>query len=273
MISSKALPPRVSDPDPVAEVCPGDGATGSSALNLPKIVVLSHDRSCNLSCPSCRTDFFIAKKEEQDRLNRTLEDSVLPILKDAKSVWVTGSGDPFGSNHFRSLLRRINRKDYPRLLIDLHTNAQLFDERAWSDLELSGLVRQTEISIDAARPETYSVVRRGGNFQRLIENLRFIRSLRQAGEIQYLRFSFVVQALNFREMPAFAALGEEFCVDEISFNMIRNWGTFSADEFAENFIGGVQHPEHQEFLSVLEAPELRKPMVRLGNMRSYSASA
>src|SRR5262249_4974863 len=42
---------------------------------LPAKVVLSHDRSCNLACPSCRKDFILANKTEQAQLDK-LADTV-----------------------------------------------------------------------------------------------------------------------------------------------------------------------------------------------------
>ena len=45
----------------------------------PKRVLLSHDRSCNLSCPSCRHEIVVAKKNEVDRLNRLFETTIAPL--------------------------------------------------------------------------------------------------------------------------------------------------------------------------------------------------
>jgi len=95
----------------------------------PRQLILSHDQSCNLTCPSCRTGYIIAKSEEQARLEAVMENTILPLLKHAQYVNVTGSGDPFGSKHFRRLLKRLDKDEYPQLKIDLHTNGQLFDER------------------------------------------------------------------------------------------------------------------------------------------------
>jgi MoaA/NifB/PqqE/SkfB family radical SAM enzyme len=263
VIANRKLSPRQEQP--AAAV-----TDTAHAAPPPKTVNLSHDRSCNLSCPSCRTEHYVAKKDEQDRLNRQLNESIMPILRQAEIVNITGSGDPFGSNHFRAVLRRINRRDYPKLRIDLKTNGMLWDERAWNELELSGLVRQAAISIDAARPDTYAIVRRGGDLARLRQNLAFIAKLRKAREITRLKLLFVVQALNFREMPDFVRLGEEFAADRIVFHMIRRWQSYSDKEFATHFIGSAAHPDHQEFLEVLQAPELARPNVELGNMRGYS---
>jgi len=189
-------------------------------------------------------------------------------LKGADSVKITGSGDPFGSNHFRNIIKRINRSEYPRLKIDLHTNGQLFDERAWVDLGMAGLVADTQISIDAASSETYRIVRRGGDFDRLVRNLKFIRKLRQDGEITSLSMSFVVQALNFREMPDFVSLAREHGADCVSFAAMRNWGTFSEQEFERESVCNPRHPEHAEFLGILQNPIFRMPYVLFGGAMS-----
>lgn len=241
-----------------------------SATPPPRRIGLSHDRSCNLSCPSCRAAPIVASKSEQAKLDRLFDRAVLPALQFAESVYITGSGDPFGSNHFRRTIKRLNKQEFPRLKFEMHTNGQLFDERAWTELGLAGRVKYVQISIDAAEPETYAVLRRGGTFQRLRKNLAFVRQLKQAGQIERLEFSMVVQARNFREMPAFVRLGEEFAADVVSFQMIRNWGTFSEAEFQAEFIGSKQHALHQELIEVLRAPELSRPIVQAGNIFGYA---
>ena len=134
----------------------------------------------------------------------------------------------------------------------------------------AGRVRDVEISIDAADPKTYAIVRRGGTFAQLRKNLAFIASLRRSGEIRTLTFSMVVQACNFIEMPDFVRLGEEFAADRVSFQMIRNWGTFSKAEFEAEFIGDPAHPQHKDLVALLKAPEFSHPIARVGNILGYT---
>ncbi len=114
------------------------------------------------------------------------------------------------------------------------------------------------------------IVRRGGTFQNLRKNLAFIGGLRLTGEIRSLRFSMVVQARNFTEMPAFVRLGEEFAADHVYFQMIRNWGTFSDAEFKAEYIGDPAHPRNKEMIAILEAPEMSRPIARIGNILGYT---
>jgi pyruvate-formate lyase-activating enzyme len=250
-------------------------ATPGQDIAPPKHVILSHDKSCNLSCPSCRAVTIIANKAKQDKLDDLIERVIVPLLRGAESVNITGSGDPFGSNHFRRLIKRItNAQEFPLLKIDLHTNGQLWDERAWRDLGLAGRVRNAHISIDAAEADTYAFVRRGGAFARLLKNLEFVRDLRRSGELAQLEFSMVVQSRNFREMPAFIELGAKYAADTIFFQMIRKRDIFSGDEHKDAFIGDPDHPDYQEFVDVLQLPALTRqrtsaPNFHLGNVIGY----
>jgi wyosine [tRNA(Phe)-imidazoG37] synthetase (radical SAM superfamily) len=187
----------------------------------------------------------------------------VPLLRKASTVRISGSGDPFASHHYRTLLKRINRQEFPDLWVALHTNAQLFDEKAWEELQLMGKVSDVEISIDAATSATYSVVRRGGNFDRLLNNLEFIKQLRNDSAIGQLVFSFIVQQQNYQEMPAFVILAEKFGADFVDFRMILNWGTSSIEEFNRQFIGNPNHPEYAEYLEILDRPELQRDHVRV----------
>ena len=237
---------------------------------FPTQVVLSHDKSCNLACPSCRSGLYLANKSRQASLDSLTETSILPLLRNAREVVITGSGDAFGSNHFRNVIKRITSGEFPGLEIHLHTNGQLMDERAWRDLALKGHVGSVQISIDAAQADTYANVRRPGNFARLLKNLAFIKTLRDSGEITHLHFSMVVQTANFREMPEFVTLGLDHAADIVSFNMIRQRDVFSRDEFVEAFIGAPDHPQYRAFLDMLHAPELASSIVNWGNMDAFA---
>jgi len=235
----------------------------------PSFVNLSHDRSCNLTCPSCRTKLMVAKQSEQEKLDIVRDKVVLPALKTATGVLITGSGDPFGSKHFRDVLDHLNPADFPNLQVNLQTNGQLFTEREWNRLTgLHSMIRQVYISIDAATEATYGDVRRGGSFAKLCANMGFISALRHSGRIKQLVIAFVVQACNFRQMTAFVELGREWRVDRISFSRLRQWGTYPADEFRRRDVCSADHPDHAALLDVLRSPVFRENFVWLGNMGS-----
>jgi MoaA/NifB/PqqE/SkfB family radical SAM enzyme len=234
----------------------------------PREVNCSHDRSCNLSCPSCRTQLIVEtqRREQIGRIQRRINDEA---LRDAELLYITGSGDPFGSPFFRTWLRTMRRVDMPKLTtLHLHSNGQLWTPRMWETIpeEIRELVRYADISIDAATPETYAINRRGGHWDVLLENMEFIASLRRAGPVTWLGVGFVVQMNNFREMPAFVNLVRGFGVDTVHFSQLVNWGTFSDAEYEHRAVHRPEHPAHAEFVSLLGDAIFDDPIVFMSNL-------
>jgi molybdenum cofactor biosynthesis enzyme MoaA len=232
----------------------------------PERVILSHDRSCNISCPSCRTELINVPNKETTRLNDIFEEHLLPLITHAKKIKVTGSGDPFGSRHFRHLLGRLTAKNAEGRRIQLHTNGLLANERAWNDLNLWENVSSVWVSIDAAQADTYSMLRRGGDFDTLLENLHFLGGLNARGAIDTLRLDFVVQHANYREMTAFVDLAQDVGADGVYFLRLRNWGHMPPSEFRMQDICSPDHLEHDQLLSILADDRLVTEAVELGSM-------
>lgn len=234
----------------------------------PKEINCSYDRSCNLSCPTCREGVIIEHENEAQILaiqNRLRKEA----LPNARFLYITGSGDPFGSPFFKKWLQTMDKAEMPSLdEIRLHSNAQLWTPSIWETIpvEVRPLIKSAEISIDAATSETYAINRRGGNFEKLLRNLEFISSLRQHGPLQSVTISMVVQENNFREMPDFVRLGQRFGFDVVYFSQLVNWGTFSEDEFTSRAIHLPSHPKHLEFAALLKDEIFNLPIVNLGNL-------
>ena len=232
----------------------------------PTRLLLSHDRSCNLSCPSCREQKLLGSSAEHDRFDEMFERVLVPLMLDARLVKITGSGDPFGSKHFRTVLKRLNHTEFPNLRIELQTNGQLLDALAWEQLSLADIVDSVWISIDAARSETYSRLRRGGDFERLKRNLEFVADLRQRNIICTFRLDTVVQLDNLDELGDIVDLGRQLRADIIGFQRIRNWGTFDSETFCGIDVGSFLHPRFKDLQDLLNCPKFDGDDIDLGNL-------
>jgi MoaA/NifB/PqqE/SkfB family radical SAM enzyme len=234
---------------------------------LPRNINAAFDRSCNLTCPTCRNEHIIERESAPEirKLQRFIEEELLP---DAEMLYVTGSGDAFGSPFFLEWLRNLDVSDKPKLRIHLHTNAQLWTPAIWAKLPAAvrRIILTTEISIDGASERTYRLNRRGGSWSKLMDNLEFISELRASGPLLMLKVHMLVQENNFDEMPAFVELGSRIGADHIYFSHLTNWGTFSDEEFAQRSIHLRSHPRHGELKAMLTHPSLKNSCVDLGNL-------
>ena len=217
----------------------------------PSNINFAFDRSCNLSCPSCRSTAIMANGEEIEFIDKTINKVIDKFGKNISMLYLSGSADPFASKSIRKLLLNLDVSKFPRLRkIHLHTNALLFTEKMWNNLtHIHHLINTIEISIDASKKETYEIVRRGGNWETLISNLEFISKIK----MNDIRVSFVVQDSNYMEMEDFYNLMMEIFNKNVNvyFNKITNWGTYTEGEFKTKQIWNEQHPEFYMFLHQL----------------------
>jgi len=229
--------------------------------NSPEYVVMNFDRTCNYKCPSCRVDLIVENSEGIKRVQKTIDEIDEYFSKHIKTIYITGTGDPFVSVGFRNYLRNFNPKKYPNLeKIHLHTNASMWTKEMWDSMpNIHKYVKSCEISIDAATKDTYeNKTRLGGDWDNLISNLKFISTIPKLR----VKTSFVVQDCNYMEMGLFYNLmlsifGKKV---DVYFGKITNWGTFSEGEFKLKQVWHENHPEHalfkKEFNKIWNLPKL-----------------
>jgi MoaA/NifB/PqqE/SkfB family radical SAM enzyme len=215
--------------------------------NTPDNLIMNFDRTCNYKCPSCRVDLIVEDSKGIKRVEKTIEDIDNYYSQHVKTLYITGSGDPFVSVGFRNYLRNFNPNKYPNLKsIHLHTNASMWNKEMWDSMpNIHKYVVTCEISIDAGTKDTYeNKTRLGGNWDNLLKNLKFISTL----PIN-VKTSFVVQDSNYMEMEEFYNLMYSIFDKKVNvfFGKITNWGTFSESEFKLKQVWDIEHPEHYLF--------------------------
>lgn len=228
----------------------------------PQKLNLCYDRSCNLACSSCRSEVYVASEEECLRAEALSDLVKRKLAPQARQLIISGTGDPFASRAYRRLLEEFAPCDYPHLeSIHLHSNGLLWNSATWQSMQAAQpFVRSAEISVDAASAETY-LANRGGDFERLLENLTFLSSQPIA-----ITLSFVVQQNNYREMPAFVSMAQGFGF-AVYFSQLVNWGTYRREEFRRRAVHLSDHPEHSTLYAML-GEVATWPRVDIGNLQS-----
>ena len=217
--------------------------------NTPGVLLMNFDRTCNYKCPSCRVDLIVEDSKGIQRIEKTIEEIDTYYSENVKTLYITGSGDPFVSVGFRNYLRNFNPKKYPKLQsIHFHTNASMWTKEMWDSMpNVHKYVTSCEISIDAGTADTYeNKTRLGGKWDTLINNLNFISTIKT---LKSVKTSFVVQDSNYMEMETFYNLMYSIFGNKVNvfFGKITNWGTFTDGEFKLKQVWNTEHPEHQLF--------------------------
>lgn len=233
----------------------------------PQHAHFASDRSCNLSCPSCRDEVFMLRHKRMLQTIQAAQQELIRFCQNSPCEFVIAiAGDPFASKTHRKLLTEFDGTRFPHVRFRLVTNGLLLDHEMWQRLgKIHKNISQINVSVDAASAETYRVVRRGGDFVLLKKNLNFLASERSRGNLQRLQLDFVVQAENFRELPEFIKMADALDADSVFLQRITNWGTFSEQAFQAVDIFNETHPYHEEFLNILNDPALQMKFVDRGN--------
>lgn len=236
----------------------------------PVVVNLAYDRTCNLSCPSCRSSNYAADEATRLKYDALQERVMLPMLKHTQVVTITGSGDPFASKNFRHLMARLGGEEYPNLRFHIMTNGMLFTPREWERFPaLHGRVSVLSISLDGASAATHETLRRGARWNVMEQNLTFAGKLRREGLIDAFHLGCVVQVENYHEMGEMITLAERIGADGVYFGRITNWGTFSEAEYKRKAVFLPEHPEYGRFIEAMADPRLTDSRSYLGNLIDF----
>lgn len=150
---------------------------------------------CQIRCKSCRDNTIRNSKEYIEELDDKARKYFLPIIKYTNKVCLIGSGDPLASKHTRNFIKMIV-KEYPRMKFDLHTNGLLLNEKMLTELNIIDKLSVIQVSIHSATKETYNKIILDGNFDVLMDNLKYISNLKNENKIEKLHLNFVVSNAN-----------------------------------------------------------------------------
>ena len=197
----------------------------------------------------CR-DKSIHNTEWIKKYEENIDKTLIPLLKNAETVYLNGSGELFASNLCKKLVKKITAT-YPNIKFDLITNGLLANAKNFEEIGLLGKVQSIEVSMHSAHKETYEKIVRGGNFDTLMENLKFISEMKKSGKLDFFWLNFVVNSYNYQEMIDFQKLANELGATT-NFWEYRTWGEVELDKrYDEVAIFEPTHPDYPKYLEVI----------------------
>jgi MoaA/NifB/PqqE/SkfB family radical SAM enzyme len=208
---------------------------------------LAIDDSCNLSCPSCRKEKIFLTSGKNFKMRLTLADKILNFLENNKgkkfNVHIGSDGDPFASIVYRYFMMKT--KNLKNLKYSIQTNGLLIKKNFYKFKHILENLNKIGISIDGATKKTYESLRVGGKFEKIIENLEFLKEIKNFDT----HLHFVVQQKNYHEIEKIIELGLKYNVDKIYLNKITDWNTMK--NFKEHAVWMTEHKENKNFMDIV----------------------
>lgn len=217
-------------------------------------ISINIDESCNLRCPSCRDNYRMHTNGPLFDTYLRRANHIVNLINDFDkpcNIIMSGNGDPLASLIMRPLVYDLRLKD--NQTVTLFTNGLMMKHHLPKSSILNKITKY-QISIDAGSKEVYEIVRLGGNFESLIENLDYLSSI--VAKPHNVTLFFCCQQKNYHDMYNFIKLCEKYNFLGV-ITKLENWGTWAngtVDKFNEHdVIGNVDHPENDHVFNILSS--------------------
>lgn len=202
--------------------------------SYPQRIVLELTSSCNLRCVMCGRNFADFKPSFFDI---KWLDKISPLLSCVEEVTLIGWGEPTMHPKFGEILRFLNQ--YPvrkfvctnGMLLDKHMDA-IFDEK----------VDLLTVSLDGSTAETNELIRKGSDFQKIIESVKELVKRKKDNSLSYpyLSTTTTIMKSNLKELPKIVRLAGELGFNEAKAVYLTAFSKELADEVLYNRTGEVK---------------------------------
>jgi len=227
-------------------------------VDFPTTIKLDLDRSCNLKCPSCRESVIIEK--HSSRIDKQIEifNEIIQWAKENPTTKISivpmGSGEIFASYSGLQFLRSLKDYPYNNIQLTITTNGTLINKNKELINHIKHLINHVAVSIDAATPDTYKIVR-GGDWHELMAGLEFIHSLNLP---RRTRYNFVIQKNNCHEIKEFAELAKKFNAI-INYQKLLDWGHWTIAWWHENNVFDRNRDTFEQALDDIQQVQQKYP--------------
>lgn len=178
--------------------------------HYPEVLQIELTDRCNGECIMC-SHFYKQNRNASDLADGVLE-SLEPYLKYTKLVLLNGYGEPFVSSKYRrcmNLLKKYEAKAF------VTTNLSVFNDDIADDAE--NIFSQISVSCHGVDKETYEKISRGLSFDRFVNNLEKLISLKNPPAIA---ISTVAMAANIKYAEDMVRFAHRHHIGEVRFGRL-----------------------------------------------------
>ncbi|MCR5261202.1 MAG: radical SAM protein [Candidatus Gastranaerophilales bacterium] len=214
---------------------------------LPKMIRLDACTLCQLKCPECYAQKAIAKRNNALGKGYLKFENFKNLIDDneqLEEIELSNAGEIFLNPELVQIIKYAHEKGV-KLTANNGVNLNyLSDEQAEALVKYS--FEALTVSIDGASSETYKIYRVGGDYNKVLENLKKIINLKKQYKSIYpfLTWKFVVFGHNEHEIPKVKEIAKEIGVDELIFdgNYEKKYSPIKNVDFVKKETG-LKRPE------------------------------
>jgi len=167
---------------------------------------------CNLNCIMCFKRGL--PKQSCKHMSLNLFIKAIEDVRPKDNVVFVGLGEPLLNPAFFYMLLEARKRG---LGTNMVTNG-IFMDKVWAKVLVKMGIGKISVSLDAATKGTYDKIRKGGDFNKVIENIKTIveEKRKQGVKYPYIRLDMVGMKCNIHELVKFVQLAKKLGVDGVT---------------------------------------------------------
>jgi MoaA/NifB/PqqE/SkfB family radical SAM enzyme len=156
------------------------------------------------------------------------------IFSRTRMLFLGCGAEPLMSPNFVEYVNIIGSYNIP--FVSLVTNGQLLSKEI-SECLINNKVNEVIVSVDGVNPNTYESIRKGGKYERLMQNLSVLKELKDKIGVNNpeIRFNFTAMRKNIGELNDLVEIAKDFNVNTIRVRYMGDWG--GAIDFESESLG------------------------------------
>jgi radical SAM protein with 4Fe4S-binding SPASM domain len=180
--------------------------------------VIDPTNICNLRCPLCPTGQNLAKRKGMLPFEK-FKEIVDELGKYLFEIDLYNWGEPLLN---REVYKMIEYSNQNNIRTTISSNLNTLNEKGAEKLINSGLDRLT-VSLDGATRETYNKYRIGGDFQKVIGNMKMLVSKKKelGKKNPYITWQFLISKQNEHEIEKARELSKKIGIDYLDIKPMR----------------------------------------------------
>lgn len=179
--------------------------------HLPADIQVEPTSRCNLSCIMCGRTYI--NRKNGDMSIGTFKNLVFN-MKHLRYLTLNGLGEPLLNPDIFEMISFAKSRG---IRVRLSSNATILDHSKSEKLISTGL-DQLFISLDGASSKTYETIRKGADFESLIENIRYLMQTKEKHhkETPHVTIDIVGMRTNLEEIPSIIELASSIGVKSVN---------------------------------------------------------
>lgn len=187
---------------------------------MPVAIHFDATTACNLRCEMCALH-TLPKSEFGSHLSFDNFKKILDQFPhhQMRHVEIPGRGEPLLNPDLTKMLNYAQERGFTTAL---YTNATLIDENNVKGLAM--YLDRIHFSVDGAKKETYEGIRKGADFDKVMDNISMFIDVNKTRPKMYrvrTYINFVCSKLNYSEIVGIINLAHELQVDAVTITMAR----------------------------------------------------